>query len=305
MGKKTVEGGDAQQILQEVLENVFELADLQLSFNIEAEEELLKVELSGDDEEALKERDGQLLDALQFFTKRVLQHKLPETKVEVVAEIETPVVDETPEVSMVEEITTPIIVEATPADTTEVEEETQPDPFMIVKEAEEVSFTFDMSSNTTVTDKHEETPEMKNDEAPIVVKAKDEIRAEAPSVNMDIKRNILSTNSLQTPSADVGADSKVTKIAEVTLSSQPPISDSEARAKAQEKIQKLRELSFKVKTPGGLAELENEPAYKRKNYTLNDTPHSSESEISRLSLGTEEKKPSLRPDNSFLHDKPD
>ena len=97
--------------------------------------------------------------------------------------------------------------------------------------------------------------------------------------------------------------SKVTKIAEVTLNSQPPISDSEARAKAQEKIQKLRELSFKVKTPGGLAELENEPAYKRKNYTLNDTPHSSESEISRLTLGTENpangagnKTPSLRPD---------
>ena len=67
-----------------------------------------------------------------------------------------------------------------------------------------------------------------------------------------------------------------------------------------------------MKTPGGLAELENEPAYKRKNVMLSDTPHSSESEISRLTLGTENptngagnKTPSLRPDNSFLHDKPD
>ncbi len=125
---------------------------------------------------------------------------------------------------------------------------------------------------------------------------------------MDLKRSLVSSTSTNEPAAE----SKVTKIAEVTLSSQPPISDDDAKRRAQEKIQKLRELSFKVKTPGGLAELENEPAYKRKNYTLNDTPHSSESEISRLTLGTENptngagnKTPSLRPDNSFLHDKPD
>ncbi len=142
------------------------------------------------------------------------------------------------------------------------------------------------------------------------MEAKVEQKAEVvkPAVNMDVKRGLAASSMTNEPQAE----SKVTKIAEVTLNSQPPISDSEARAKAQEKIQKLRELSFKVKTPGGLAELENEPAYKRKNVVLNDTPHSSESEISRLTLGTENpvngatnKTPSLRPDNSFLHDKPD
>lgn len=83
-GKKSEGASDAQGILQETLEQVFELADLDLSFNIEEQEEVLKVELSGADEEALRDRDGQLLDSLQFFSKRVLQHKLPETKVEVV-----------------------------------------------------------------------------------------------------------------------------------------------------------------------------------------------------------------------------
>ena len=140
---------------------------------------------------------------------------------------------------------------------------------------------------------------------------KEEPKEEIPAVNMDVKRAFIPSSGTSANDSHSG-ESKVTKIAEVTLNSQPPISDSEAKQKAQEKIQKLRELSFKVKTPGGLAELENEPAYKRKNYTLSDTPLSSESEISRLTLGTENAKdgttnktPSLRPDNSFLHDKPD
>ncbi len=117
-----------------------------------------------------------------------------------------------------------------------------------------------------------------------------------------INRVIGSTTSY----TEASVESKVTKISDHIPNSLPPISDNDARARAQEKIQKLRELSFKVKTPGGLAELENEPAYKRKNVMLNDTPHSSESDISRFTLSaTENKQPSLRADNSFLHDKPD
>lgn len=211
----------------------------------------------------------------------------------------------------VEEMKTPVIAETTqPVNVVkeETEEEVLPEPFLIVKEKEEVSFTFDMTEKiTTPAAQTNEVPVVK-EEAPVVVQAKVEQKVEA-SVNIDVKRTISANSPSSNPNSE---PSKVTKIAEVTLNSQPPISDSEARAKAQEKIQKLRELSFKVKTPGGLAELENEPAYKRKNYTLNDTPHSSESEISRLTLGTENpangagnKTPSLRPDNSFLHDKPD
>ena len=60
-------------------------------------------------------------------------------------------------------------------------------------------------------------------------------------------------------------------------------SDEQLR-KSQDRITKLKALSHKLKTPNGLAELENEPAYKRKNINLNATPHSSESQVSRYTL---------------------
>lgn len=188
-------------------------------------------------------------------------------------------------------------IEAKETKVDETEDEIFPPPFLVVKEEEQKSFEFDL----TEVPKAEEVRSQESE----VVKEKKSPNSEPPTpVNMDVKRTLISS-SYSGSANDNSGESKVTKIAEVTLHSQPPISDSEAKAKAQEKIQKLRELSFKVKTPGGLAELENEPAYKRKNIMLADTPLSSESEISRLTLATENKNPSLRPDNSFLHDKPD
>jgi cell division protein FtsZ len=84
------------------------------------------------------------------------------------------------------------------------------------------------------------------------------------------------------------------------------VTDEEQRKKAQERILRLKELSLKLKTPNGLAELENEPAYKRKNINLESTPHSSESQVSKYTLTeNEEKKVEIKPNNSFLHDNVD
>ena len=56
----------------------------------------------------------------------------------------------------------------------------------------------------------------------------------------------------------------------------------------------------------GVDKMENIPAYKRRNVTLNEVNHSSEIEISRTSLVDEpESKPELRTNNSFLHDNVD
>jgi cell division protein FtsZ len=56
----------------------------------------------------------------------------------------------------------------------------------------------------------------------------------------------------------------------------------------------------------GIEKMENIPAYKRRNVTLNEVNHSSEMEISRTSLIEEpESKPELRTNNSFLHDNVD
>ena len=56
----------------------------------------------------------------------------------------------------------------------------------------------------------------------------------------------------------------------------------------------------------GIDKMENIPAYKRRNITLNEVNHSSEIEISRTSLVDEpESKPELKTNNSFLHDNVD
>jgi len=59
-----------------------------------------------------------------------------------------------------------------------------------------------------------------------------------------------------------------------------------------------------------MSDLENEPAFKRKQINLDDVPHSSESSTSRFTLGEEEaedgeKRGKLRPNNGFLHDNVD
>lgn len=91
----------------------------------------------------------------------------------------------------------------------------------------------------------------------------------------------------------------------------PQVDDREAAqlARSQERISKLKDLSFKMKSQNGLTELENEPAYVRKQVSIDSTPHSSESQISRFSLTSEgegsSEKTELRQNNSFLHDNVD
>ncbi|WP_207428594.1 cell division protein FtsZ [Pedobacter sp. SYSU D00535] len=75
--------------------------------------------------------------------------------------------------------------------------------------------------------------------------------------------------------------------------------------KSRERILRLKDLSMKLRTANGLQELENEPAYKRKQMALQQVPHSSESQISRFTLSNDEGNTEIRPNNSFLHDNVD
>ena len=75
--------------------------------------------------------------------------------------------------------------------------------------------------------------------------------------------------------------------------------------KSKERILRLKDLSMKLRTSNGLQELENEPAYKRKQMALQQVPHSSESQISRFTLSSDEDGTEIRPNNSFLHDNVD
>ncbi|MBB2144136.1 cell division protein FtsZ [Pedobacter sp. LMG 31464] len=76
--------------------------------------------------------------------------------------------------------------------------------------------------------------------------------------------------------------------------------------KSKERILRLKDLSMKLRTTNGLQELENEPAYKRKQMQLQQVQHSSESQVSRFTLSNDEDgSTEIRPNNSFLHDNVD
>ncbi|MCC8424123.1 cell division protein FtsZ [Mucilaginibacter sp. UR6-11] len=75
--------------------------------------------------------------------------------------------------------------------------------------------------------------------------------------------------------------------------------------KSRERIMRLKDLSMKLRS-GNIQELENVPAYKRKEVALQETPASNESQVSRFSLLPDsEGKIEIRDSNSFLHDNVD
>lgn len=73
----------------------------------------------------------------------------------------------------------------------------------------------------------------------------------------------------------------------------------------KERIARLKELSMKLRTPSGIHDLETEPAYLRKKQALDAAPHSSESQVSRYTLGEENGETQIKANNSFLHDNVD
>ncbi|PRD47918.1 cell division protein FtsZ [Sphingobacterium haloxyli] len=93
--------------------------------------------------------------------------------------------------------------------------------------------------------------------------------------------------------------------AQVEIASEKEIDFEDQLMKTKERILRLKELSMKLKSSNGLQELENEPAYKRRQKSLEDVPHSSQSQVSRFTLSFDDGDTEIRPNNSFLHDNVD
>jgi len=87
---------------------------------------------------------------------------------------------------------------------------------------------------------------------------------------------------------------------------EPTISLDSIERMTGDRISRLKNLSVR---PGAasIEELESQPAYMRRNVELNDAPASDDINISRysLTLDPDTNKLEIRPNNSFLHDKPD
>jgi len=80
----------------------------------------------------------------------------------------------------------------------------------------------------------------------------------------------------------------------------------EIEKKSKERIKKLKDLSIKLRSPQEIDHMESTPAYIRRQVELSDVKPSSESEVSRFTLGDgEDSKGDLKTNNSFLHDNVD
>lgn len=137
-----------------------------------------------------------------------------------------------------------------------------------------------------------------------VAKELDNNPVDEPKVQM---YNLLEDTLENTPPA--APDSlKITENQPEIMSDRP--SREELIKKNKDRESKVKELTLRLKTPSGLADLENEPAFKRRNVELDNVPHSSESKASRYTLTEEvddegKTQVKLKDNNSFLHDNVD
>lgn len=91
-----------------------------------------------------------------------------------------------------------------------------------------------------------------------------------------------------------------------TISNNFDIDRDRLQREHDDRVNKLRGLSKQLKSPSHYSDLENVPAYKRRNVDLENQPHSSENNFSRYTLSeNEDEKPEIRSNNSFLHDNVD
>lgn len=78
-GSKKKKDDGPEGIVEEILSRLFELSRLELTYDMKTlEDGTVHVDIFGKDEALLTEKEGQLLDALQLYVRRAIQHQLPE-----------------------------------------------------------------------------------------------------------------------------------------------------------------------------------------------------------------------------------
>lgn len=149
-------------------------------------------------------------------------------------------------------------------------------------EIDERTFEFSDFPNVIVhkLEEEEETEEMPFAEA----KTEDSIVFEKPSPTLNIGKTVY-------PDAATAAANT---------------SEEDIYKRTRERIEKLKQLSYRASSPTMLSDLEKEPAYKRKNVKLENVIPSEQNNYSRFTLSDDNNnRPEIRPNNSFLHDRVD
>ncbi len=152
--------------------------------------------------------------------------------------------------------------------------------------------------NNGVSDDQNEVDEMESNES------------EQKETGSDWEPYVKSTAAAEEPKRIIDETPSFKTAMPANNSSSNNASKEEQSRRASDRLSRLRDLSMKLRTPSGMSDLENEPAFKRKQINLDDVPHSAENNASRFTLGEEEaedgeKRTRLRPNNPFLHDNVD
>ena len=122
---------------------------------------------------------------------------------------------------------------------------------------------------------------------------------EMPNLDTDLKQS----ENTQILEADLMTANDEEKIVDQVM-------QVESKAISDERLERIKKATDKLRSPLGLNEMESEPAYKRRNVDLKDVKYSDDSSSSRYTLweninDSGEKETGLSDNNSFLHDNVD
>jgi cell division protein FtsZ len=165
-----------------------------------------------------------------------------------------------------------------------------------VLEEEQVDQVQDYTNETSeVVNEHKELETETNDGKIRFMLEDDEESAPITEPSTEIiTKNIVETEQPNEVINDIDADERSTETKEMT----------------EDRINRIKLATQKLRSPLGLNEMENEPAFKRRNIELDNVKKSNDSNISRFTLWENEdengaKNTGLSDSNSFLHDNVD
>jgi cell division protein FtsZ len=175
----------------------------------------------------------------------------------------------------------------------EVTEE-QDEPFLKTAEPEEAKV-------------EEPTPTYEKKET-WTAETEEEVTANEESAQMELGWNVTPTADAEEAESEVKRYTLEDDMEEMdldTANSKRVLSPEEQQERSQERMSKIQEYTQRLKKADGIQDLENEPAYVRRNVQLDESIPSEEWSKSRFSVSKNDDGSSLNSNNSFLHDNVD
>jgi len=159
----------------------------------------------------------------------------------------------------------------------------------------------------------ETTNDLGADEEPfLIVKETEEMEVKESQTeinwSLDTEENVEASNEEEVIKHYL-TDDLEEKIEMTEATPKQVLTAEEQSDRAKDRMDRIQSYTSKLKSSEGITDLENEPAYKRKKIEFDEVPHSSEESMSKFTLSEEEdngeKKIELKENNSFLHDNVD